>query len=150
LWNMGTQGKAPVDIIDFTETDAFSNVEGSTGYTTNGYSLVEGSRVIFAADEDLSVRNKIYVVTFAVPDTIPPLIAQPVIVLTEATDGAVELDESTVCLNGNTIAGKTFWYDGADWIEAQQKTKVQQAPLFNIYDVDGVSFGDQQRGRHCF
>jgi hypothetical protein len=143
LWNMGTQGKAPVDIIDFTETDAFSNVEGSTGYTTNGYSLVEGSRVIFAADEDLSVRNKIYVVTFAVPDTIPPLIAQPVIVLTEAADGAVELDESTVCLNGNTIAGKTFWYDGADWIEAQQKTKVQQAPLFNIYDVDGVSFGDR-------
>jgi hypothetical protein len=143
LWNMGTRGKAPVNIIDFTQTDAFSNVEGSTGYTTNGYSLVEGSRIIFAADEDLSVRNKIYLVTFAVPDTVPPLIAQPVIVLTEATDGAVELDESTVCLNGNTIAGKTFWYDGSDWIEAQQKTKIQQAPLFNVYDVDGVSFGDK-------
>ena len=145
LWNMGTQGKAPVDIIDFTETDAFSNVEGSTGYTTDGYTLVEGSRVIFAADTDLSVRDKIYVVSFATPDTVPPLISQPIIVLTEATDGAVQLDESTVCINGATIAGKTFWYDGAAWIQAQQKTSVQQAPLFNVYDVEGVSFGNQAK-----
>ena len=143
LWNMGTQGKAPVDIIDFTETDAFSNVEGSTGYTTDGYTLVEGSRVIFAADIDLNVRDKIYVVSFATPDTVPPLISQPIIVLTEATDGAVQLDESTVCVYGNTYAGKTFWFDGAAWTQAQQKTAVQQAPLFNVYDVDGVSFGDR-------
>jgi hypothetical protein len=145
LWNMGTKGKAPVDIIDFTETDALSNVEGSTGYTTNGYTLVEGSRVIFAADEDLDVRDKIYVVSFVTPDTVPPLIAQPIIVLTEATDGAVQLDECTVCLDGNTTAGKTFWFDGTTWIEAQQKTAVQQAPLFNVYDVDGVSFGNRTK-----
>ena len=143
LWNMGTKGKAPVDIIDFSETDAFSNVEGSTGYTTDGYTLVEGSRVIFAADTDLSVRDKIYVVSFATPDTIPPLIAQPIIVLTEAADGAVQLDESTVCINGTSIAGKTFWYDGAAWAEAQQKTAVQQAPLYNVYDTEGVSFGNK-------
>ena len=143
LWNMGTRGKAPVDIIDFTETDAFSNVEGSTGYTTDGYTLVEGSRVIFAADEDLNVRDKIYVVSFVIPDTVPPLIAQPIIVLTEAIDGAVQLDECTVCLNGNTIAGQTFWYDGTSWIKAQQKTSVQQAPLYNVYDLDGVSFGNR-------
>ena len=143
LWNMGTQGKAPVDIIDFSESDAFSNVEGSTGYTTDGYTLVEGSRVIFAADEDLNVRDKIYVVSFATPDTVPPLIAQPIIVLTEAANGAVQLDESTVCINGTTIAGKTFWYDGTAWIQAQQKTSVQQAPLYNVYDTDGVSLGNR-------
>jgi len=143
LWNMGTRGKAPVDIIDFVETDAFSNVEGTTSYTTDGYTLVEGSRIIFAADEDLNVRDKIYVVSFATPDTVPPLIAQPIIVLTEATDGAVQLDESTVCIDGNTIAGKTFWFDGAAWIEAQQKTSVQQAPLYNVYNTDGVSFGNK-------
>jgi len=145
LWNMGTKGKAPADIIDFSEKDAFSNVEGSTGYTTDGYTLVEGSRVIFAADTDTSVRNKIYVVSFATPDTVAPLIAQPIITLTEASDGAVVLDECTVCLNGSTIAGKTFWYDGTNWIQAQQKTSVQQAPLYNVYDVDGVSFGNKAK-----
>ena len=142
LWNMGTQGKAPVDIVDFEETDAFSNIEGSTSYSVDGYTFVEGTRVIFAADEDSAVRNKIYVVSFVTPDTVPPLIAQPIIVLTLAQDGDVLIDQSVVCINGTDLAGLTFWYDGINWIQAQQKTAVQQAPLYNIYDVDGVSFGD--------
>ena len=142
LWNMGTSGKAPVDIIDFEETDAFSNIKGATGYATDGYTFVEGTRVIFAADEDTAVRNKIYIVSFVTPDTVAPLIPQPVITLTEATDGTVLLDQSTVCISGNTTAGKTYWYDGDAWKEAQQKQGVQQAPLFNIYDRDGISFGD--------
>ena len=115
LWNMGTSGKAPVDIIDFEETDAFSNIEGSTGYTTDGYTFVEGTRVIFAADEDSSVRDKVYVVSFVTPDTVSPLIDQPIITLTEVTDGDVLLDQSTVCISGNTTAGKTYWYNGTAW-----------------------------------
>ena len=143
LYNMGTQGKQPVEIIEFSETDAFSNIEGSTGYTADGYTLVDGSRVIFAADEDPNVRNKIYVVQFITPDTVPPLIAQPIIHLALAEDGEVLVDQSTVCLVGDTYPGVTFWYDGAEWIEAQQKTAIQQAPLFNVYDLDGVSFSNR-------
>ena len=142
LWNMGTHGKAPVDMVDFEETDAFSNIEGSTSYSVDGYTFVEGSRVIFAADQDGAVRDKIYVVSFVTPDTVPPLIAEPIIVLTLAQDGDVVLDQSVVCISGTTLAGLTFWYDGVVWTQAQQKTAVQQAPLYNIYDVDGVSFGD--------
>ena len=142
LYNMGTEGKQPVEIIDFEETDAFSNIEGSTGYTADGYTLVDGSRVIFAADEDADVRNKIYVVQFITPDTVPPLITQPIIHLVLAEDGEVLTDQSTVCVAGNTYTGVTFWYNGVEWIEAQQKTSIQQAPLFNVYDLDGVSFGD--------
>jgi hypothetical protein len=142
LWNMGTQGKAPVDIIDFQATDAFSNINGSTGYTINGYTLVEGSRVIFAADTDADVRNKIFQVSFIVPDSVDPLIAQPVINLTLASDGNVLVDQSTVVLAGTTTAGKTYWFDGSEWNQAQQKTKIQQAPLYNVYDVAGISFGN--------
>jgi len=142
LWNMGTQGKAPVDIFDFEETDAFSNIEGSTSYSVDGYTFVEGTRVIFAADQDSAVRDKIYVVSFVTPDTVPPLIPEPIIVLTLAQDGDVLLDQAVVCISGTTLAGLTFWYDGAVWTQAQQKIAVQQAPLYNIYDVDGVSFGD--------
>ena len=145
LWNMGTEGKAPVDIIDFTATDALSNIEGSTSYSVNGYTFVEGTRVIFAADTDANVRNKIYVVSFITPDTVPPLIAQPVINLTLADDGVVLLDQCTVVINGTTTAGETFWFDGSNWTQAQEKIGVQQAPLFNIYDPQGVSFGDQTK-----
>jgi hypothetical protein len=143
LYNMGTEGKQPVDMIDFAETDALSNIEGSTGYSTDGYTLVDGSRIIFAADQDPNVRNNIYVVQFITPDTVPPLIAQPIIHLVLASDGKVLLDQSTVCLYGNTNPGKTFWYDGVEWTLAQQKTAIQQAPLFNVYDLNSISFGDR-------
>ena len=145
LWNMGTNGKAPVNIIDFVATDAFSNINGSTGYTINGYTLVEGSRVIFAADTDADVSNKIYQVSFIIPDSVEPLIAQPVINLTLASDGEVLIDQSTVILNGTTTAGKTYWFDGTEWIQAQQKTGIQQAPLYDVYDAVGVSFGNNTK-----
>ena len=142
LFNMGTQGKQPIDIIDFAETDAFSNIQGQTGYTINGYALTNGSRVIFAADEDPNVRNKIYQVEFIEPDTIAPLIAQPVINLTQTTDGNVLPNQSTVCLYGSGSTGITYWFNGVIWTEAQQKSAVQQAPLFDVYDSAGVSFGN--------
>lgn len=143
LWNMGTDGKQPVDIIDFAESDAFSNVQGTTGYTVDGYELIDGSRVIFAADQDANVANKIFVVSFISPDTVDPLISQPIINLTLANDSEVLSDQSTVCLNGDTLAGVTFWFNGTAWVQAQQKNNVQQAPLFDVYDTTGTSFGNQ-------
>lgn len=145
LWNFGTEGKSPVDIIDFVETDAFSNIEGATEYSVDGYTFVEGTRVVFANDIDNNVRNKIYVVSFIVPDTVNPLIAQPIIKLTLANDGDVLLDQNTVVLNGLSSAGKTYWYNGSQWLLAQQKTDVQQAPLYNVYDAQNVSFGDRTK-----
>ena len=142
LYDMGTDAKQPVNVIDFSETDAFSNVEGSTSYSVNDYTVVNGSRVIFAADEDPQVRDKIYVVNFVVPDTVPPLIAQPIINLVEATDGEILTDQNAVCLSGAQL-GITYWYDGANWLEAQQKTAVQQAPLFDIFDANGVSLANR-------
>ena len=196
LWNMGTLGKQPIDLIDFTQDDAFSNVEGKTSYTIDGYSLTQGSRVVFAVDTDYNVRNKIYVVNFIVPNDIPTtnagsfqigctysivtlgdtdwnaaagttgvtyaagdtfvaatvgsgtgiaLFQEPVINLVPADDAEVLADESVLCIAGLTEYGKTYWYDGSTWYEAQQKTGIQQAPFFNVYDIDNVSFGDQTK-----
>ena len=142
LFNMGTEGKQPVDVIDFAESDAFSNVQGATAYEVDGYNFVNGSRVIFAADLDADVRNKIWVVNFVEPDSVDPLIDQPIINLTLASDGIVLVDQNTVCLAGDTLKGVTFWYDGAEWIRAQNKQAVQQAPLFNVYDANGISFSN--------
>jgi hypothetical protein len=145
LFDFGTQGKQPVNIIDFAQTDAFSNINGSTGYSTDGYTFIEGTRVIFAADTDSQVRNKIYEVTFIIPDTVPPLIAQPVINLVPAADANVLINQTTVCLSGNTLQGKSFWFDGIEWLAAQDKTQVNQPPLFDVYDLDGISFSNQAK-----
>jgi len=194
LYNMGTQGKQPVDIIDFDQTDAFSNIQGTSSYSVDGYTFVDGSRVIFAADEDANVRNKIYIVQFIQPDSLPLTTAgnfaykatyqintlgttdwntaagtigityavgdifvaattgsgtgtayfdEPIINLVLASDGDVLYDDSVVCLDGTISIGLTFWYDGVTWIEAQQKTGVQQAPLFDVYDLQNISFSNR-------
>ena len=145
LWDMGTQGKQPVNLIDFQQSDAFSNVNGKTGYSIDGYSFINGTRVIFASDEDPQVRNKIWQVTFITPDTVPPLIAQPIINLVPASDSTVSVDQSVLCLNGLTLKGKTFSFDGIEWTASQEKISINQPPLFNVYDLDGVSFGDRMK-----
>ena len=142
LFNMGTDGKQPVNVVDFEETDAFSNIQGSTGYSVNGYTFVDGTRVIFAADEDADVRNKIYVVNFIAPDTVDPLISQPIINLVPADDSEVLVDQSTLCLSGDQ-EGITFWYNGITWAQAQLKQSVQQAPLFDVFDKNGYSFSNK-------
>ena len=142
LWNYGTQGKQPINIIDFTQTDALSNVNGTIGYNTNGYTLVAGTRIVFAADADPQVRNKIYTVEFIVPDGVPPYIPQPVINLVEAPDAVVLPNQSVVCLNGVTLQGITFKFDGIEYIESQEKVSVNQPPLFDIYDSNGISLGN--------
>ena len=69
LFDYGRTAKSPVDIIDFTITNAFQEVEGQEYYTVrmpNGITrqLTPGVRIIFAADNDLNVRRRIYRVDF--------------------------------------------------------------------------------------
>ena len=142
LYQMGTQGKQPVDIIDFTTTDALSTINGTVGYGVDGYTFIAGTRVIFAQDLDPDVRNKIYVVEFVTFSDDGSSFSEPVINLVPASDADVFVDQTVVCLSGNTLQGVSFYYDGVQWIQAQQKTGVNQAPLFDVYDSDGYSLSN--------
>jgi len=137
LFNFGVEGITPVNVIDFTQTNALENVNGQIGYGTDGYTLEQDSLVIFAADASPSVRNQIYKVTFIVPN---PAITTPIIDLVPVTTAL--LNQSTFCTSGLTLPGKSFYYNGTDWIQAQQKTSVNQAPMFDVYNSSGYSFGD--------
>jgi len=105
----------------------------------DSYSVFDGARIVFAADANLNVRNKIYVVRFSTlvfGDT-------PVITLTEAEDGLALADEQTFTFRGYNYQGMDFHFDGANWQESQQKTTVNQPPLFDVFDINGISFGDR-------
>ena len=146
LYNMGTQSKQPVNIIDLRETDALSNINGQIGYAVDGYVFQQGTRVIFARDLDDQVRDKIYVVNFINPATGPlpdsTLYAEPIIDLVPADDAQALVDQCVVCLSGSTLQGITFRYDGVQWIRAQQKTTINQTPMFDVYDQNGYSLGN--------
>jgi len=143
LFDFGTEGIPPVNIIDFSATDALSNINGSLGYSTDGYTFIDGTTVIFAGDTDPEVRNQVYQVEFITPDTVPPLIAEPIINLTPVYSTPIQYDQTVVVLSGQTQQGLSYWFDGVEWKAAQQKTKTNQAPLFNVYDKDGISFSDR-------
>jgi hypothetical protein len=104
----------------------------------DNFSLFEGARIVFAADDNL--KNKIYVVRFSSiieGDT-------PTITLTEATDGLVLPNEQTFTFRGYNYKGEDFYFDGIEWILGQQKTTVNQPPLFDIFDENEVSFGNSE------
>ena len=61
LFNSGRIGLAPIDILDTSTVDAFLTLEGQTYETAFGVTLTDGMRVIFAADQDPLVKDKIYV-----------------------------------------------------------------------------------------
>ena len=144
LFDFGTQSLQPVNIVDFSQTDALSNVNGSLGYSTDGYNLINGSTIIFAADTDADVRRTVYQVQFVVTNTNAEdstIIDVPVIILVPIA--TVQVDQTVVALNGLTQQGKSYYFDGVTWIQAQQKISVNQPPKFDIYDTNGVSFGNQ-------
>jgi hypothetical protein len=66
-----------------------------------------------------------------------------IIDLVPTLDNESLYNESIVSLNGSSQQGKSFWFNGVTWQLAQEKTSVNQPPLFDIYDSNGFSFGDR-------
>ena len=78
LYNFGRKAKLPVTLMDLVTTDAFSDVEGMTveevegrisSYVVDSVPLIDGLTIIFAADLDENVRNKIYTVSWIRPQS---------------------------------------------------------------------------------
>ena len=144
-------GSNTVLVVGWDNYNAFvgttvNSITGTTGVSVvtadtplSNYALFEGARVVFAVDDNLSVRNKIYVARFSQlhPNTTP------VITLTEAPQGDVLPDEQTAVYRGYYNQGKDFYFDGLEWFAGQQKLNVNQAPYFDIFDSSGISFSDK-------
>ena len=64
LYNFGHQSKKNVDLVDTFTTDVFSTIEGAVGYNIDGVGVIDGMRILFTADTDKLVKNKIYKATF--------------------------------------------------------------------------------------
>jgi hypothetical protein len=146
LINEGRVAKAPIDILDTTTLNAFTDLQGKTFSTAFGITLFDGLRVVFAADQDPLVNSKIYVVNLVQYDV--DIFGRPsgpiYINLILADDGEVDA-YSTVVVKLGEYKGSQWWYDGVQWNESQQKTSLQQAPLFDILDSTGKSISTYTR-----
>jgi hypothetical protein len=143
LYNFGKVAKLPVDIFDTTTTQPFLTVEGSAGVYLDQTFLSEGMRVIFAADQDPTTRNKIWQVTYIDQDA--NVVTPKIIHLVAAIDSTVNEYETVAVFSGVNNGGKTFWFDGTNWIEGQSKTSINQAPLFDVFDSAGDSLSNRTK-----
>jgi len=137
LFDFGTRVKLNVDLVDDFTTDVFSTIEGSKGYNVDGVDLTNGMRVLFTADPDSLVNGKIYEVKFIT------ILNDRQITLQETEDSAPQQFETVLCKDGDTYKGKMLFYTGTKWKLAQDKTDVNQAPLFDLFDKDGYSLSDE-------
>ena len=140
LYKFGTKAKANVNLIDTTTTDIFSIIEGSTGYYVDGIQLIDGMRVLFTADTSIDANNRVYKVKFI--DFYDGTTTTRQISLVKENDGDPVLNDVLFVTQGNANAGKSFYYNGTSWLEGQKKTAVNQSPLFELFNDDGISFSD--------
>ena len=142
LYNFGNTAIADVDLIDTFTTDVFSTIEGSIGYNVDGIDLIQGQRILFTADTDIFVKNKIYQVEFidVTHTSINGQISPRQIHLTEVSDPV--MNQCVLIHQGVKNQGEMFWYTGSTWQLSQQKTALNQSPLFDVVDSSGISFGN--------
>ena len=77
------------------------------------------------------------------------LISPKLIHLVEAVDGTVVENETVAVFSGVTNSNKTFYFNGTDWLEGQAKTTLNQAPLFDVFDTEGISVQSVACKRAC-
>jgi len=123
-----------IDVIDTVTTDAMSNIEGAVGYIVDGVPLVQGHRVLFIADTDVLVKNQVFTVDFIIVGAQRQIHLVP-------TQTPIE-NNTILVKSGNLNQSKMYWYNGSTWVAGQQKTRTNQAPLFDIVDNNKVSFSD--------
>jgi len=137
LYNFGSVAKQTVDYLDTNTTDIFSIIEGSSGYNIDGEFLFEGARVLFVADTDSLANNKIYEVQFITHNNLRQ------IHLKEALDSESAVGSCLLIRRGNKNSGKMFHFTGTAWKESQQKITVNQSPMFDGFDNNGISFSNE-------
>ena len=138
LFNFGTIAIPDVDLVDTFTTDVFSTIEGTFGYNVDGVSLVNGQRILFTADTDIFVKNKIYRVEIL--DVLHYNEGSRQIHLVLESEPVA--GQTVIVKQGELNSGLSYWYDGSVWNIGQQKTSINQTPLFDLVDANANSFGD--------
>ena len=147
LFNFGTESKASVDVLDYIISNAYTQVQGVVCVSTTELTITvgersvtfnNGERVIFSQDDNLDVRNKIYNFSIELTTDNPASLVYRAYI--EETDDAIVEEGHTLIVKSGDNGQKQWYFNGSVWIEGQQKTEVNQAPLFDVIDQAGVSF----------
>lgn len=92
----------------------------------------DGMRILLVNDQDPGINGKIVEVT--------GIQIKKSIILQTINNGLDPLGDprynERVMLKSPSGKSKIYWFNGEEWVEGQFKSKLNQAPLFNLYDID--------------
>ena len=125
LWNHGNLGKTHVTLLT-DSVSSLNDINGIVNPVIDGVSLPEGARIIFVGG-DPAIKNKTFVATGV----------DVGVLFVPASDSNPTAGQSVLILDGPHL-GQTYWYNGSDWIKAQQLSTRGQAPLFRLFDGEGI------------
>ena len=136
LFNHGNNGRL-VDIIDTQTTDALSDVQGQTGYFANNTELKKGDTIIFTNDPEQ--QRKIFVVDFV---QVANELDSSIVIQLILNEALTADDMLSVVARRGTNQGKTYHVENGIWTLSQQKTKVNQKPLIDVFDDNHISLSN--------
>ena len=123
----------PTDIAGATLVSLAASTENNANLA-----LFDGCRIVFADEIHSASKTKIYVANFNDTGSEP----YPIITLTEASDGEIIENDQFPVSKGFNYKGTSFYYFNDEYVQAQQKLTQNQAPLFDIFDSNGISLGN--------
>ena len=128
LMNHGETGLGYVDLV--ANNSNIADIASHVTATIDGVELQNKHRILLINNSNLSDNNRIATVS-GVGSSI---------VLT--FDNAPVAGDTVLVRNGTAYASVELWFNGTDWVAAQQKTKRNQFPMFVLYDYLGNRLDD--------
>jgi hypothetical protein len=145
LFNYGTIRRAEIFVvansIDLLNLVATVNNNASAEITIDGVTITQSTgtiRVLAINDKTITINNEIFSLSFNTSGSITLLLETDGI----NVNGGATTGEICYVSNGNIYGNKEVYFNGVDWVVAQQKTNVNQAPYFNLYDTNQIILND--------
>ena len=142
LFNFGSLAVENVQHLDSTTTDVFNTIEGSEGFYVDGVELANGDRIIFTANADDYVNQRVWVVNF--------VRVNGVLKIALIEDTVLSTGANVIITQGTAHKGSNWWFNGTKWVYAQQKKVLNQAPRFDVFDGNGYSLSDTTHYQSTF
>ena len=131
LFNYGRIGCVQVDYADTITTHALHSPNSDINIALVNRSA-DGKTIVFLNDTDETVRNKIF--TISITGNIVTYVQNQGEFVSYNSISAIDTIVNTITGNSivSFVTGYNFWYNNTTWKQAQSKTTVNTAPLFDV------------------
>lgn len=148
LLNYGTKFRGVVNYLaDSIKPEDIVNKNQSNNIRVDGYVLKAGDRVLFTSIGNPGENNRIYKVYIKSMDDGSRVYGLALDEDEETPDrpsGEPHVGDVVLVKSGNVYGNTAMYWNGTAWIRAQAKTSINTAPLFQLYDRNGIKLSDGQ------